>query len=131
MIVDTSAFVSILINEATADACIAAILDSPEPLIGAPNMLEATIVLRRRGDTQVEGDMASVQRDLGLGIAPFTGQQYDIARQAHRLYGKGTGSKAQLNFGDCMAYALATAYGQPLLFVGDDFRHTDVKAALP
>jgi len=31
-----------------------------------------------------------------------------------------------LNYGDCFSYALAISTGEPLLFKGDDFVHTDV-----
>ena len=37
---------------------------------------------------------------------------------------------ARLNLGDCFAYALARSRGEPLLFKGDDFSKTDIKAAL-
>jgi ribonuclease VapC len=45
-------------------------------------------------------------------------------------FGKGQGHPAQLNFGDCMAYALAKAHDAPLLYVGDDFARTDISSAL-
>ena len=45
-------------------------------------------------------------------------------------FGKGSGHKAQLNLGDCAAYALATSLDLPLLYKGDDFIHTDVRSAL-
>jgi ribonuclease VapC len=57
--------------------------------------------------------------------------QARIAREAYRDFGKGSGHKAGLNFGDCFAYALAKSAGEPLLFKGDDFVHTDVTPALP
>lgn len=38
----------------------------------------------------------------------------------------GSGHAAGLNFGDCFAYALAATTGEPVLFTGDDFTHTDV-----
>jgi ribonuclease VapC len=38
-------------------------------------------------------------------------------------------TRGALNFGDCFAYALAQALGEPLLFVGDDFSQTDVAVA--
>ena len=44
--------------------------------------------------------------------------------------GKVVGHKADLNFGDCFAYAHARARGKALLFAGDDFTHTDVPSAL-
>jgi uncharacterized protein with PIN domain len=50
--------------------------------------------------------------------------------QAYRDYGRGSGHPARLNFGDCFAYALARSIGEPLLFKGEDFRHTDIAPAL-
>jgi ribonuclease VapC len=52
-----------------------------------------------------------------------------VARGAYRRFGRGSGSPARLNFGDCFAYALSVTSGEPLLFVGDDFLHTDVLPA--
>jgi ribonuclease VapC len=62
-------------------------------------------------------------------VEPFTEEQAQIARQAYRDYGKGSGHRAQLNFGDCFSYALARVKREPLLFKGDDFVHTDVRSA--
>jgi ribonuclease VapC len=53
-----------------------------------------------------------------------------IARDAHRRFGRGTGHPARLNFGDCFAYALAKEFNEPLLFIGQDFIHTDIRQAL-
>jgi ribonuclease VapC len=61
---------------------------------------------------------------------PFDAEQLAAARDAHRRYGRNSGSRAQLNFGDCMSYALAKVTGEPLLFKGDDFTHTDITPAL-
>lgn len=52
------------------------------------------------------------------------------AADAFARYGRGTGHPAALNFGDCISYATAKHLDCPLLFKGDDFRHTDVKVAL-
>ena len=54
----------------------------------------------------------------------------DAAQTAFAAYGKGRGSRARLNYGDCMSYALAKVTGEPLLFKGDDFTHTDITPAL-
>lgn len=62
---------------------------------------------------------------------PLTAGQARIARAAHRDYGRGSGHRARLNLGDCFAYALAAETDQPLLFKGDDFRHTDLEPAVP
>jgi ribonuclease VapC len=58
-----------------------------------------------------------------------TAEQAFIAREAYRDFGRGSGHPAGLNFGDCFSYALAKATGEPLLFKGDDFLHTDVRPA--
>jgi len=52
-------------------------------------------------------------------------KQYEIARSAWRLFGKGRHS-AKLNIGDCCSYALSAHSGEPLLFKGDDFSKTDI-----
>jgi ribonuclease VapC len=61
---------------------------------------------------------------------PLDEAQARIAREAYRDFGKGSGHKAQLNFGDCFAYALARATNEPLLYKGTDFGQTDVKTAV-
>jgi len=63
-------------------------------------------------------------------ISPVTEDQARIARDAYRDFGKGSGHPAALNLGDCFAYALAKAVGEPLLFKGDGFRQTDVEGAI-
>ena len=60
-----------------------------------------------------------------LVVEPVTEAQARIAREAYRDFGKDPGHRAGLNFGDCFAYALAEEIGEPILFKGDDFRHTD------
>ncbi len=64
-------------------------------------------------------------------VQPVTRDQARIARDAYRDFGKGSGHKAGLNFGDCFAYALAKTTGEALLFKGDDFGHTDITPARP
>lgn len=64
---------------------------------------------------------------LRLFVEPVTPEQILIARVAFRRFGKGSGHPARLNFGDCFAYALARALDEPLLFVGYDFAHTDIR----
>jgi len=50
------------------------------------------------------------------------------AADAFARFGRGR-HKASLNFGDCLAYATASVAGDSLLFVGNDFRHTDLRTA--
>lgn len=68
--------------------------------------------------------------EAGIRIEPVTAEQARIAREAYRDYGKGSGHKAGLSFGDCFAYALAKDTDEPLLFKGDDLVHTDIGPAL-
>ena len=69
-------------------------------------------------------------REARIDIEPVSVLQAKIAREAYRDFGRGSGHPAQLNFGDCFAYALARDTGQPLLFKGNDFSQTDVRPAL-
>jgi ribonuclease VapC len=64
-----------------------------------------------------------------LVIEVVTEVQTRIAREAYRDFGRGSGHPARLNFGDCFAYALARATGEPRLFKGDGFGHTDIAPA--
>lgn len=65
-----------------------------------------------------------------ITVEPVTQEQAQIGREAYRDFGKGSGHPAQLNFGDCFAYALAKITREPLLFKGSDFTPTDVTPAL-
>jgi ribonuclease VapC len=67
--------------------------------------------------------------EAGVEIVPVTAAQARLAREAHRRFGKGN-HPANLNFGDCFAYALAKERDLPLLFKGEDFTRTDLRPAL-
>lgn len=127
MIVDASAILAVVLNEADADEFMRALSSEREMHISPVNYLEACIRLMRRKD-----DPAKVDRLMELSairLADTTPEQASFAREAYRQYGKGN-HEAKLNLGDCFAYALAKARSEPLLFKGDDFRKTDVEAAL-
>lgn len=99
--------------------------------ISAASYLETAVVLDASRDP-----IASRRFDELVGIAqlyvePVTHDQARIAREAYRDFGRGGGHKAGLNFGDCFAYALAKSTGEPLLFKGNGFGHTDITPALP
>ncbi|HKS88182.1 MAG TPA: type II toxin-antitoxin system VapC family toxin [Stellaceae bacterium] len=129
MIVDTSAVIAILQNEpeATAFATVAA---AAACRISAANYLEAAIIIDGRRDPIASRRLDDLLAELCIAIEPVTAEQAHIARQAYRDYGRGSGHPARLNFGDCFAYALARATGEPLLFKGDDFRRTDIRPAV-
>ena len=133
MVVDTSAIVSIFLQEPDAGRFERCIGGHPAPLVSAATVLETSIVIRSRKQV----DMADADRWLDeflatgrIQIMPVTVEQLNEARLAHRRFGKGMGHPAGLNFGDCFAYALARTLDIPLLFKGRDFSMTDVKPAL-
>ena len=97
---------------------------APRTAVSSATILEASLVLRDpRGQTFLEKFVQSVD------VVAFDARQLGVAREAHQRYGRGSGHRARLNFGDCFSYALAVTMGEPLLFKGDDFRHTDVTPA--
>jgi ribonuclease VapC len=126
VIVDSSALIAILNEEPLAPRCLEALLASPTTLMSAANLLEAAIAMDRHPSPVLDDLIAR----LRVAVEPVTLSQVVIARDAHRRFGRGSGHTAKLNFGDCFAYALATELDEPLLFVGQDFIHTDVRRVL-
>jgi ribonuclease VapC len=129
MIVDASALLAVLFEEPDADMFNRAISDELEDLLISPiNFVEAAIRADKRGMESSKA-LDEIVRVSGLKIAAITIHQTRLAREAYQRFGKGN-HPAKLNLGDCFAYALSKARGEPLLFKGDDFRKTDVEAAL-
>lgn len=129
MIVDASALLAILLDEPDADEFNRAISDELEDLLISPvNFVEAAIRADKEG-TETSGALDEIMRVSGIKVAAVTIHQTRLAREAYARYGKGNHG-ARLNLGDCFAYALARARGEKLLFKGEDFRSTDVEAAL-
>jgi ribonuclease VapC len=129
LIVDTSALIAIIRDEEDAEAFASAIAGAPHAAISAANWFEASMVAEgrdpQRGGALFDATLAAAR----LEILPVTAAVAARARDAWRAYGKGR-HRADLNFGDCFAYALSMERGEPLLFKGDDFAQTDVKRAL-
>jgi ribonuclease VapC len=123
VIVDTSAIVAMLWTEPEAEAVANNIYTAGGATLSAANYLEAGIVIDGDKDPVMSTALDTLIRDLEIEIAPVTVSQAKLARQAYRDFGKGSGHPAQLNFGDCFAYALAAESGEPLLYKGDDFAH--------
>lgn len=129
MILDTSALVAVLFREPEADLFTQLIHDADHCLISSGTFLELSIVFDRQAAPEAGRQCEMFFRRAGIVIEPFTVEQAYLARQAFQDFGKGR-HPAGLNFGDCFAYALAKATGEPLLFKGDDFRKTDIVSAL-
>lgn len=130
MIIDASALIAILRDEPEAADCATAIEAASRRRISAVNFLEAAIVIDASRDPVASRRFDDLMREAQIVIEPVTEGQARIAREAYRDYGRGSSHPARLNFGDCFAYALARESGEPLLFKGDDFTHTDVTATL-
>lgn len=126
MIVDASVLIAIIMLEPDGRTFEAALETSPVNRISAATYLEASIVIDRARDPLVSRRLDELLREGGFVIEPVTESQTRIARDAYRDFGKGSGHRAGLNFGDCFAYALAREMDEPLLFKGDDFVHTDI-----
>ena len=128
MVIDTSALVAILCQEPGARDLALAIEGDAVRLVSSATFLETAIVIGRR-----YGEAGGRELDLLLARAqvrtePVTAEQAELARRCYFRYGKGL-HPAGLNFGDCFAYALSRASGEPLLFKGEDFSKTDVERA--
>jgi ribonuclease VapC len=130
MIIDASAIVAILRNEPQAGSCANAIAGTTSRRVSAVNYVEAAVVIDGSRDPVASRRFDDLFREAQLVVEPVTESQARIAREAYRDFGKGSGHPAGLNFGDCFAYALAKATGEPILFKGDDFRRTDLTSAL-
>lgn len=130
MIIDTSALIAILRNEPDAHLYAAAIRDTSQRKISAASYVEAAAVIDASRDPVASRRLDEFIRESQLVIEPVTLAQAQIAREAYRDFGRGSGHPARLNFGDCFAYALAKVTGESLLFKGVDFARTDIKPAL-
>lgn len=131
MIVDTSALVAILTVESDASFLLETIRSAPSASMSATGYLETGIVIDARRDSVLSLSLDTLLDKLDVRIRDVTASQARLARQAYRNFGKGSGHRAQLNFGDCFAYALAADTDEPLLYKGDDFAHAGVRSAVP
>lgn len=129
MIVDTSALLAILFGEAGAELYALAISSAESCRISAATFVEVSAVVESQSGDGGSRQWDAFFRRAGLVIEPVTEEQAQAARDAWSDFGKGRHA-AGLNFGDCFSYALAKVSGEPLLFKGDDFRRTDIRAAM-
>lgn len=130
MIVDTSAILAILRNERAAKQCAEQIELADRCRMSAASFVEAAAVIDSAHDPIVSRRFDDLLKEAQIIIEPVTEKQARIARDAYRDFGKGSGHKAQLNFGDCFAYALAKDMDELLLCIGNDFAKTDVQCVL-
>ena len=132
-VVDSSAIVAILFGEPSAASLIACLAADPDRVMSVASYLETGTVLagRRTSDRlRAIDDLQAFLDEAGVTLASVDAVQARLALHARIVYGRGMGGSGSLNFGDAFSYALAKSLGAALLFVGDDFRTTDVEPAL-
>ncbi|MBA2670616.1 MAG: type II toxin-antitoxin system VapC family toxin [Gemmatimonadetes bacterium] len=129
MVIDSSALLAILLGEPEAQRLSSAIAADAARLVGAPTLVEAAAVMLGRKGPPGEIALDALLQRLNITVVPMSPDAAVSARSAYSRYGKGVGSPGVLNFGDCLAYGVAMALGEPLLFKGNDFDKTDVPAA--
>lgn len=130
VIIDASAVLAILFDEPEGPEMQDALATAPKPPLMSPmNFVEAAVRVDQLKSESKSRKFDELFEVAAIQIAPVSAEQAQMAREAYKKFGKGN-HPARLNLGDCFAYALAKAKGEPLLFKGDDFRLTDIEAAL-
>ncbi len=129
MVIDSSAVIAILFDEPEAEALLSQIAVAEVCRLSSASLVEIGIVLRRDAAAPRRAAFDEMLRLFSIKIEPVTEEQAYLALDAYDRFGKGTGHRAGLNYGDCFSYALARQSGEPLLFKGNDFTHTDLEAA--
>ena len=132
MFVDASAIVAILTREAEADALADVLEGARSPITSPIAMFEAALGICRKRHASVgeaEADVREFLELAGIRAVPITEREAATALAAFSRYGKGRGHPAQLNLGDCFAYAIAKNHRTALLFEGEDFDKTDIAVA--
>ena len=128
MIIDSSALVAIILLEPEAITCMTKLVSASSLSLSAITLTETSMVLLSRGG-QINLDLLDAYlAQIDAEVVPVDRVQALLAREAFDRYGKGR-HKARLNLGDCFVYALAKYYGEPLLFLGNDFTETDLLRA--
>jgi len=124
--VDTSAVVAIALEEPEGELFAQQII-AEGAIVGTPTLLECHMVLLARMPAFADAFMRGFVEREAVHPTDLTFGIYAAAVEALRRFGKGRRHPANLNFGDCMAYAVAKHHDLPLLFNGEDFSHTDVR----
>lgn len=129
VVVDSSALLTVVNGEPDSDEVLDLLVAADDLRMSAATWTEVFIVADRR-DAALAGVLERLVDDLDVRVEAVTAAQARLARTAYRDYGRGRHT-ADLNYGDCFAYALARELGASLLFVGNDFSATDIRPALP
>ncbi|MDR0627313.1 MAG: type II toxin-antitoxin system VapC family toxin [Bifidobacteriaceae bacterium] len=132
MIIDTSAIACVLKSEPDRNRVMDRLVAGDPLRMSTGTASELHVVVTRWVKPVAHAKIDYFLASLGVELVAYDARQLETFRRAYRLYGRGghNDSLARLNFGDCFAYALAKVTGEPLLFIGDDFTHTDLVPAL-
>jgi len=125
MVLDTSALLAVLQDEAERRSFNEAIEAADSVALSVASFVETSIVIEARHGAEGLRALDRFIERSGIVVAGVDLEQGRAARDAFSRFGKGRHAAA-LNFGDCFSYALATVLGEPLLFKGEDFARTDV-----
>ncbi len=128
MILDSSAVVAVVMQEPGHEVLIDKLKGAGRVGIGTPTLTETAIVLSARLGSDARGLIARLLAEGSIVTVPFADAHFGVALDAWLRFGKGR-HRAALNFGDCMAYAVARVAQEPLLCTGDDFPKTDLELA--
>ena len=128
MTLDSSAVVAILFGEPGYLELVDRILEADAVRISAPTVVETMLVFAVRRRSSDAGEVDALLKELGVTVVPFGEREIRVAVAAFSKCGRAR-HKGGLNFGDCLAYAAAAVAGDTLLFVGGDFRKTDIEPA--
>lgn len=126
---DASAMVAIMTKEAGSFEIERQCGEADELLYSAIALWEAARAVARKRKLPmkaIQADIATFLEDFAVRLVPIGDAEARAAMVAHQRYGKGTGHPANLNMGDCFAYACAKTNNAVLLYKGDDFAHTDL-----
>ena len=126
---DTSAIVAIALDE-QEEEYFSRKIAIEQALVGTPTLVECRMVLTAK-NYGVDHFLGQLLARPSIHPVAFSIEMYQASARAFDRYGKGMGHPAQLNFGDCMAYAVAKVHDVPLLYKGTDFDQTDIRPALP
>jgi ribonuclease VapC len=125
MVLDTSALLAILFDEPEAEDFAVALDRDPVRLLSSVSYCEAAIVVEARLGPAGGREFDLLVHKASIDVVAVTPEQAECARSAWQRFGRGRHA-ARLNLGDCFSYALSVTSGEPLLFEGDDFLHTDI-----
>lgn len=127
MVIDSSALLAVMQNEPERRQYLEAIEAADTRLISTATFVETSIVLEVRYGADGLRDLDLFLSKAKVELVAVDSEQAHVARRAYSRFGKGR-HRAALNYADCFSYALANVADEPLLFRGDDFVHTDVRA---